>query len=824
MKITKIVLSEFRRFMVNEIKYFSLDIREPLLVILGPNGSGKTSLLRQLTPYPPHPSEFEKTGYKEIYITHNNSQYVLKSTFSSGQKHFFSVDGLILNDWGTATVQKELVSTHFNVNASTLGLTLGEERFSAMNTSKRKEWLVHLCETDYLYAIQVYNKLREKHRDIQGALKVAQKRLSAETQKQLGSEEQALLLSQANLLHSCLNDLLEERKPVENDSHTLQLEQEKLSSQILRFKDKLNKLIEEVSTHPNYTQESIANVLSRIDTNSSACAAVLQTYSQQYAAIDEKVITLQKAEEQTIDSLQRTIFMLQGAQSVKQTKMLFVEEAYDAQTAHDAFASIKSILIDIFAEIPSNLERSYSSEKLNEAKQTLLKIQTNRKLVSEELQSTNASKLHMEAHQSKPNVTCEKCHHRFNLHFDQTTLDNLNTRCASLKARLETLDREAEGLQAYIEQCSRYANLYRQYHQLTTSTKILYPYWNYLTARKIITDKPESGNNALLAIDQDLSIQINYAQVQKEIKEKSELLESMKKVGSGDLNELIGQRSKLEELIDAQTNRLVRLGQKKAKYTILSNQIKQLDNANQYVNKILEDKAKINTEQQETIRRQHFNQLIKELQSVLASKEHVLNQNKMQQGVIDHIQLQITELEREEKAYTLLVKALSVSDGLIAEGLFGFINELITRMNHIVDQVWQYPMTVMPCTLDGESVDLDYKFPVKISSTGVIKDVADGSKGQVDMMDMAFLITAMAYMNMTDAALILDEMGSSFDTEHRTALIILIKSLVEQRSFNQIFMVSHDYHQWSALNAQVIKLASITEKLPSNYNEHVEIR
>jgi energy-coupling factor transporter ATP-binding protein EcfA2 len=824
MRITKIVLAGFERFKTNEIKHFSLEIKEPLLVILGSNGSGKTSLLRQLTPYPPHPSEFEKTGSKEIYITHNNSQYVLKSTFSSGQKHFFSVDGLVLNDWGTVTVQKELVSTHFNVNASTLGLTLGEERFSAMNTSKRKEWLVHLCETDYLYAIQVYNKLREKHRDIQGALKIAQRRLNAETQKQLGTEEQALLLNQANLLHNCLNDLLEERKPVESDTHTLGLEQEKLSSQILRFKDKLNKLMEEVSRYPRYTQQGISDLLARVDTNTSACSAVLQTYSQQHATLDEKVTTLQKAEEQTIDSLQRSIFMLKGTQSAKQAKMLFTEDDFDAQTAHDAFTSIKSILIDIFAEIPCNVDRKYSSEKLNEAKQTLLKLQNNRKLVGAELQSTHAAKLHMESHQSKPNVTCEKCNHRFSLHFDQVKLDGLNTHCTNLKNRLEVLDAETVILEAYIQQCSQYANLYRQYHQLTTSTKTLYHYWDYLSARRVVTDKPESGNNALLVIDRDLILQISYAQVQKEIKDKEELLQSMKKVGSGDLKELVTQRSELENLIGIQTNRLVRLGQKKAKYTILSNQIKQLDNANQYVNKILEEKDKLNTEQQETIRRQHFNQAVKELQSALASKEHILNQNKMQQGVINHIQLQISELEKEEKAYTLLVKALSVSDGLIAEGLFGFINELITRMNHIVDQVWQYPMTIMPCTLDGENVDLDYKFPVKISTSGAIKDVADGSKGQVDMMDMAFLITAMSYMGMTDSALILDEMGSSFDTEHRTALIILIKSLVEQQSFNQIFMVSHDYHQWSALNAQVIKLVNSTEKLPSNYNEHVQMQ
>lgn len=823
MKITKITLIGFKRFMVNEIHSFSLEIKEPLLVILGVNGSGKTSLLRQLTPFPPHPSEFEKTGSKEIHIDHNNSQYILKSTFSSGQKHFFSVDGLVLNDWGTATVQKELVSTHFNVNASTLGLMLGEERFSNMNASKRKEWLVNLCETDYIYAIQVYNKLREKHRDIQGALKISQRRLNSETQKQLGTEEQALLLSQATLLHNCLNDLLEERKPVENDSHSLEIEQDRLSSQILRFKDKLNRLIEDVSIYPNYTQESIAALLSKIDANTSACTALLQSYSQQHQVIDEKVTTLQRAEEQTIESLQKTLIQLEAAQLVRETKMIFHQPDYDAQMASDAFASIKSILIDIFAEIPNNQERLYSSEKLILAKQALDKAQSGRKVIGQELQSAHAAKLHMEAHKNKPNVTCVKCSHHFSLHFDQQRLDQLNQSCENFKQRLEDIDKEILKLSDYIEQCSKYASLYRQYHQLTSSTRILNPYWDYLSARKHITDKPESGNNALLFIDQDLTIQLVYAKVQKEIKEKKELLQSMRKVGSGDLKELIAQRAALEEHVNAQTNRMVRLGQKKSKYTTLAAQIKQLDNAHQYVSKIIADKDKVYSDQQETLRRQTFNQVVKELQSMLASKEHVLHQNKMQQSVIDNIQLQISELELEEKAYTALVKALSVSDGLIAEGLFGFINELISRMNHIVDQVWQYPMAVMPCTLDGESVDLDYKFPVSVSSTGVIKDVSEGSKGQVDMMDMAFLITAMSYMKMTDSALILDEMGSSFDTEHRTALIILIKSLVEQRSFNQIFMVSHDYHQWSALNAQVIQLVGKSTKLPSNYNEHVII-
>ena len=70
MKIDKIILYRYRRLSLNSIERLEYTPENNIQVIIGRNMSGKSSLLKELSPLPPElKKEFKDEGYKEIHIS-----------------------------------------------------------------------------------------------------------------------------------------------------------------------------------------------------------------------------------------------------------------------------------------------------------------------------------------------------------------------------------------------------------------------------------------------------------------------------------------------------------------------------------------------------------------------------------------------------------------------------------------------------------------------------------------------------------------------------------------------------------------------------------
>jgi hypothetical protein len=73
-------------------------------------------------------------------------------------------DGEELNLGATLSVQRELVRQEFKITQETHELSIGRDKFTSMSPSARRYWFTLLSNTNYEYAIGVFNKLKEKHR------------------------------------------------------------------------------------------------------------------------------------------------------------------------------------------------------------------------------------------------------------------------------------------------------------------------------------------------------------------------------------------------------------------------------------------------------------------------------------------------------------------------------------------------------------------------------------------------------------------------------------------------------------------------------------
>ncbi len=104
--------------------------------------------------------------------------------------------------------------------------------------------------------------------------------------------------------------------------------------------------------------------------------------------------------------------------------------------------------------------------------------------------------------------------------------------------------------------------------------------------------------------------------------------------------------------------------------------------------------------------------------------------------------------------------------------------------------------------------------------------MAKSSDGQSEIIDYAFKMTALLYLDLAEAPLLFDEFGRTFDAAHRFRANAEIKSILENRNHAQMYMISHYAHVYESFtNAEFCVLDDTNITLPDNrkVNTHVTI-
>jgi hypothetical protein len=353
--------------------------------------------------------------------------------------------------------------------------------------------------------------------------------------------------------------------------------------------------------------------------------------------------------------------------------------------------------------------------------------------------------------------------------------------------------------------------------------------WQAIEADNNISLSPKTVTNKVQLFKKDLFTSVEIYTLNEKIIELKTHIDIAEKVKQQDTNLTLKQRDELSEQITEQNNILTSSRQK---ITLLN---KQNDLLNQINDLCIKLEKLIATNEGNCVKLVEYervaaiNDIIKSVQISLSKEQSILSDVKLQRALIEDLSKQITILEKQELAAKMLCNELSPIDGLIAEGMTGFIRSFVFQMNKIIKKVWLYPLEVLPCGVtDGESVELDYKFPMVIQNNhkDPIEDVSKGSSAMTEIVDLAFKIVAMKYLGLQGTPLMLDELGRAMDTEHKIKIIELIKQITDQHIFSQIFMISHDILHYGALsNTQICVLCDANILLPKGcvFNQHVTI-
>ena len=313
MKIDKIILYRYRRLSLNSIERLEYTPENNIQVIIGRNMSGKSSLLKELSPLPPElKKEFKDEGYKEIHISHNNSNYILLSKLENNKQiHSFKKDNVELNDGSTRKVQLELVKQYFNITPAIMDILLNKNNFTSMAPLERKKWFTDMSSIDYTYPISIYNKIKTTHRDILGGIKLSGDNIVS-IESKLNNED-------------FINKRLEDKKVLEI------------------LKDEISNLYTNID---NSNQEDIVN---RLNTDMNNLNRLLSTLDDKYdltelrKSIDKDKIELEHISK-NIEQTHKEMDILEASNKVEEEDILNKEKHELSIKIDDIFKEMKSML------------------------------------------------------------------------------------------------------------------------------------------------------------------------------------------------------------------------------------------------------------------------------------------------------------------------------------------------------------------------------------------------------------------------------------------------------------------------------------------------
>lgn len=817
MKYIKIILKNYKRLALNNITHLEYTPDKKLQVLLGTNGCGKSSLIRELSFIPSVSNDFNLPGLKHVEGYYNNNHYILTCTMDeTGNKYEFKKNGEELNPGRTITTCKELIKRELGVTLEIHELLIGELSFTQMSTNDRRYWISKLSTSDFTYANSYYKRLTTLLRDKQGGLKLNQTRLVQETNKLLTTELSEKIKEEINSHKKLLNYLLSIKKPIENDKKTLALEAKeqlltinKLNSDIIKnSKDFLNR---EGFTSIEAMNNSLVEVKNKLyllnNKKEKLCEQINENESAgRFADIKNDDLDI----DVNISNLKDEILKIKG-------RIIHNIEFNNYFKASNDFNSIYENLTEVVVSLQPTFNTEFSKDKL------IIKYSQRKECISEiDALEDKVLKLKtidkkLEFQKNHDKIECPNCNHGWIVNYSVKKHEDLKKEINDLDSVLNDKKLLLKQINEFCELADAHISSIRVYMNICKSWVSLKPVWDFISNESIITHRPKEFLQILGVIKNDLELSSSCEILEDKLNELIKLKNFLLDQKETNINNLISKLNYDRNELENVSEEIKKLQKLEIKF---NNYIISYKKTDEYVNNlssILNRRSKITDEYIDILKTETLNSIINLINLELSKKESLLLKEDNQKAVIEDIEKQITTLKSETEVLKIAVKSLSPSEGLIAKNVVGFINHLIQQMNSFIKKIWAYPLTIDNIIINDD-LELDYKFSFKVNNgVNYISDISKGSSSIKEIIDFAFKVVAMQYLGLKDFPLYLDEFGSKFDSKHRSAATHTVNELINLNNFSQVYMISHHLNSFgSILHCDINVLDGNNISLPSN--------
>jgi DNA repair exonuclease SbcCD ATPase subunit len=167
-----------------------------------------------------------------------------------------------------------------------------------------------------------------------------------------------------------------------------------------------------------------------------------------------------------------------------------------------------------------------------------------------------------------------------------------------------------------------------------------------------------------------------------------------------------------------------------------------------------------------------------------------LNVNDSVIAVIEQYEKNIEDLVSKLQVYDAILDVIDPKSGLIGKFIATFINNFINAINESIEQIWSYSFKVVPYDIEADE-KFDYRFKVMVQDKVISSDITKTSSGMREIIDLAFKMGLMKYLNLHDYPLYLDEFGIRLDEQHRSKIYNIVFNFISSDDYSQIFMITH---------------------------------
>lgn len=826
MHINYIRLHKYKRLMLSNIQDFEWSPKKNLLVILGANGSGKSSIIEELSPLPSRHVNFETNGIKEFKCTHESSNYYLKSIYDRGTgNHSFIKDGVELNSGNTFKVQEELCQHEFGITREIHQIATGKIKFSNLSTAKRRELLTRMSPVDLIYAFDVYNKVRQEHRSQKGVIDLLTKRLVNENHDIPSNNELTLLKEDSKRLSDRLSVLFENRV-VTHDKPYNSLEE--ANRDFNNIVEKTHRALKHYVNLPDFVKvkdvdsfDRLVNELTNVKDNNANLINRLAEELEKLKRLDDNDFESMELELATLKKENGNLEKFINDNQLKYNGIFPTDLNLDSISDLSNLEAMFKQWYELVISFPVNENRYFSRESAN-VKSEQLK-QNKAELITLENRLVHI-RTRLTAIKDCKSVECPQCNHSFKPGTSEEEYESLKNEALKIPDLITTLESKNKELSEYLEAFEDYYSYVLRYSRLTKEFPQYNILWDFCIRENIMFVNPSLYGT-------DILNWFNYMKTNIEIKIKTNLIsqnqkriDNLEKLDKDTINYVNKRRSELHTEIDSLYNvnneanlRLQRLASiRNAVNTEINNIENILNEFNNWKDRCIRYR--------DYLLMQGYNSEIHELQIQLAETTKELSNLEQRETTIKTLEGEVNNASVAHSDLTLLNKALSPSGGLIGRYLLTFMQGVVSLVNAYIGEVWSHSLEVLPSRIDHD--ELNYYFPINANNGAVVTDdISEGSESQVDIINFAFRLTILKLLKINDIPLYLDEFGRTFDEQHKDNLIPVIMNMIDNGLFKQVFFVSHLEGIHGAFNlAEFVVVNTNNITVPDVYNENVAIK
>lgn len=824
--ITKLIIKNYAPLSKKGVTYVELDTKDVFNIVLGRNGFGKTSLLRELTMMPPDNADYLAGGYKEVHAVVGKNTYVLKSSTGKSSEHHFIHNGKQLNEGNTLLVQRELVKIHFGVTPFIKDVITGldvRNLFTTLSAPRRKDFLMAINPNDTSYALKIYDKLKSNLNALKGGLKTQRQRLVVEEGRltQLVSMDPEKLQQEIRLMDDQIKNALIIHGTLQhiqrNDISGLKTE----IGNIITFLMSSHTQVKHSRPTLLDIKEKAMGTLDYYKTREIKLGSLLGELAGQLSGLD--------LANNNLDSYRNRLELNQRAISINQEELesmnkkfdghaLFVD-IYDDPQFHASASELISFLQGIHRTREENITSALYQSKMLVNKDLCDELNTVKAKINN-IQHT------LDHFNRADSVDCPKCKNKFKVGMSEINPERLKNENLILNERKVQLEKEITVVTDYIEDNQSW------FESMGSLTRYARRHYNPQLIISMISEYRIGKTDISVLIDLIRSTVV-YGDVTKTLTALKEETETVQKqiafLESSDVETLF-KRSQFVERELATAQRSVQR---------VLNEIRDYDNQLDIIELDAQKRDRLGYLMQEFEGKLVENgqwrvkaRVEEIIQDLTPRKDQLISnliRSESLNSVIQSIKDNIADMECREKHTALLMDGLSPVKGLIGYLMNDFLKSVVANVNAIIQPIWTNRLHVLNCTTSKseDDVDLNYNFPVLSGdSDKANKDIGDCSGGEREIINFAFRLVLRRYLGeRSSLPLMMDEVGVAFDELHRGRFCAYIAEQLRLGKLPQVFMISHYINQYGVFNnSNVIALNTEGLTVPVKVNQKSKIK